>query len=133
MGVKTKRTKGQAKKENLDLAPNAAQLPTPEPTPSPHDDPDEGSGMDGMRDRTREPVKLFLKVGGYDMRKEIFKGLVEIEEFAYRDIEGSFVVLRRDQVRSVLLRIPLTWVIPNYLTLVIGQSDKLAPALESAG
>lgn len=47
-----------------------------------------------------KPFTLSLKCGGFDLRKEVFKGYIEMEEWSYRDIEGSFVVLRRDQVRA---------------------------------
>lgn len=59
-----------------------------------------GEGREGREGNNSKKglVSLSLKIGGYDMRKEIFKGYVEIEEFEYRDLEGSFVVLRRDQV-----------------------------------
>ncbi|KAI3603780.1 camk camkl chk1 protein kinase [Moniliophthora roreri] len=39
---------------------------------------------------------LKLRVGGYDRRKELFKGWVEVEHFQARSHEGSFVVMQRD-------------------------------------
>lgn len=39
-----------------------------------------------------------LRVGGFDRRKEMFKGWVEVEPFSYRGSEGSFCVMQRDQV-----------------------------------
>jgi len=42
---------------------------------------------------------LRLRVGGHDLRKEMFKGWVEVERFAYRSSEGSFCVMKRDEVR----------------------------------
>lgn len=41
---------------------------------------------------------LRLRVGGFDRRKEMFKGWVEVEDFVYRGQEGSFCVMQRDQV-----------------------------------
>ncbi|KAH8109952.1 CAMK/CAMKL/CHK1 protein kinase [Phellopilus nigrolimitatus] len=43
------------------------------------------------------PECLRLRVGGFDVRKEMFKGWVEIEPFVYRGEEGSFCVMQRDQ------------------------------------
>ncbi|KAL0574619.1 Chk1 protein kinase [Marasmius crinis-equi] len=42
--------------------------------------------------------KLRLRIGGYDRRKEMFKGWVEVEPFEIRSNQGSFVVLDRDVV-----------------------------------
>lgn len=44
--------------------------------------------------------KLRLRVGGFDKRKEMFKGWLELENFTYRGSEGSFCVMQRDQVGS---------------------------------
>jgi serine/threonine-protein kinase Chk1 len=44
---------------------------------------------------------LRLRVGGYDRRKMMFKGWVEVERFGYRETEGSFCIMQRDEV-SVL-------------------------------
>ncbi|KAK7047155.1 Chk1 protein kinase [Paramarasmius palmivorus] len=41
---------------------------------------------------------LKLRIGGYDKRREKFKGWVEIEHFKSRAHEGSFVVMQRDVV-----------------------------------
>ena len=41
---------------------------------------------------------LRLRVGGHDLRKEMFKGWVEVERFSYRSSEGSFCVMKRDEV-----------------------------------
>ncbi|KAF8148644.1 CAMK/CAMKL/CHK1 protein kinase [Crassisporium funariophilum] len=40
---------------------------------------------------------LRLRVGGFDQRKEKFKGWVEVEKFSYRGSEGSFCVMKRDE------------------------------------
>ncbi|KAF9030295.1 Pkinase-domain-containing protein [Hymenopellis radicata] len=37
-----------------------------------------------------------LRVGGFDRRKEAFKGWVDVEGFVYRGSEGSFCVMKRD-------------------------------------
>jgi serine/threonine-protein kinase Chk1 len=39
-----------------------------------------------------------LRVGGYDRRKVMFKGWVEIELFGYSGKEGSFCIMQRDEV-----------------------------------
>jgi len=46
---------------------------------------------------------LRLRVGGFDRRKEMFKGWVEVEDFVYRGQEGSFCVMQRDQGN------PISW------------------------
>lgn len=46
--------------------------------------------------------KLRLRIGGYDARKEVFKGWVELETFTYRGDVGSFCVMQRDQVSCML-------------------------------
>ncbi|KAI5122878.1 hypothetical protein M0805_003330 [Coniferiporia weirii] len=49
------------------------------------------------------PDRLRLRVGGFDRRKEMFKGWVEAEPFVYRGIEGTFCVMQRDQGN------PISW------------------------
>jgi serine/threonine-protein kinase Chk1 len=44
------------------------------------------------------PQVLRLRIGGYDRRKVMFKGWVEVERFSYRGSEGSFCVMQRDVV-----------------------------------
>ncbi|KIL61219.1 hypothetical protein M378DRAFT_864078 [Amanita muscaria Koide BX008] len=39
---------------------------------------------------------LRLRIGGYDMRKVMFKGWVEVEPFSHRGHKGSFCVMQRD-------------------------------------
>lgn len=41
------------------------------------------------------------KIGGLDKRREKFKGWVEVEHFAWRGVEGSYCILRRDEVRVI--------------------------------
>jgi len=48
-----------------------------------------------VNDRGMETLRL--RVGGYDQRKEMFKGWVEVEKFVYRSSEGSFCVMKRDE------------------------------------
>jgi len=43
---------------------------------------------------------LRLRVGGFDHRKMMFKGWVDVESFSYRGHEGSFCVMQRDVVSS---------------------------------
>ncbi|PSR97727.1 hypothetical protein PHLCEN_2v4269 [Hermanssonia centrifuga] len=40
-----------------------------------------------------------LRIGGFDKRKLIFKGWVELEEFERDDAQGAFCIMHRDQVR----------------------------------
>ena len=58
------------------------------------------------------PERLRLRVGGYDRRKEVFKGWVEIEPYEYQGRDGSFCIMSRDQVMLTLL-----------ITLEKGESD----------
>ena len=44
------------------------------------------------------PQSLRLRIGGYDRRKVMFKGWVEVERFVYHGSEGSFCVMQRDIV-----------------------------------
>ncbi|KAF8625648.1 hypothetical protein AX15_005269 [Amanita polypyramis BW_CC] len=41
-------------------------------------------------------VAYKLRIGGYDRRKIMFKGWVEVEAFSYRGHKGSFCVMQRD-------------------------------------
>ena len=49
-----------------------------------------------INDRGMEMLRL--RVGGHDLRKEMFKGWVEVERFTNRSSEGSFCVMKRDEV-----------------------------------
>ena len=40
-----------------------------------------------------------LRVGGYDKRKIMFKGWVELEVFTRAHVSGAFCVIQRDVVR----------------------------------
>jgi len=50
------------------------------------------------RDTGRSDKQLRLRIGGVDRRKVRFKGWVTVENFVYGDVEGSFVVMQRDEV-----------------------------------
>ena len=52
-----------------------------------------------VNDRGMETMRL--RVGGHDLRKEMFKGWVEVERFSYRSSEGSFCVMKRDEVSLI--------------------------------
>lgn len=41
-----------------------------------------------------------LRVGGWDLRRERFKGWVEVEKFTWNAVDGSFCLMRKDEVRS---------------------------------
>lgn len=53
-----------------------------------------------VREEQREqgPQALRLRIGGYDRRKVMFKGWVEVERFSHRGSEGSFCIMQRDVV-----------------------------------
>ena len=57
-----------------------------------------------INDRGMETLRL--RVGGHDLRKEMFKGWVEVERFVYRSSEGSFCVMKRDEVSLTWLFFP---------------------------
>ncbi|KZT25486.1 Pkinase-domain-containing protein [Neolentinus lepideus HHB14362 ss-1] len=61
---------------------------------------------------------LKLRIGGYDLRKEMFKGWVDVEKFTYNDIECSFCVMQRDQGN------PISW---KQLWRALVQSPKVEP------
>lgn len=50
------------------------------------------------RGADKSGAQLRLRVGGMDRRKVRFKGWVTVESFFYGDVEGSFVVMQRDEV-----------------------------------
>ena len=43
-------------------------------------------------------AQLRLRIGGMDRRKVRFKGWVNVENFVYGDVRGSFVLMQRDEV-----------------------------------
>jgi len=52
------------------------------------------------RGADKSNMQLRLRVGGMDRRKVMFKGWVVVENFAYGGVEGSFVVMQRDEVTT---------------------------------
>ncbi|OBZ78002.1 Serine/threonine-protein kinase CHK1, partial [Grifola frondosa] len=50
-----------------------------------------------------EPAIERIRIGGYDKRRVMYKGWVEIEPFSLGDKKGSFVVMQRDQGN------PISW------------------------
>lgn len=46
---------------------------------------------------------LKMRIGGYDKRKLMFKGVIELENFEYAGHSGTFCVMHRDQVTSIFL------------------------------
>lgn len=48
-------------------------------------------------------VQLRLRIGGVDRRKVRFKGWVTVENFICGNVEGSFVVMQRDEVIIFIL------------------------------
>jgi hypothetical protein len=72
---------------------------------------------------------LRLRVGGFDRRKVMFKGWVDVECFSSRGHEGSFCVMRRDVVRRRLL----VWILLGLIFMInTGQPNIVATALESS-
>jgi len=39
-----------------------------------------------------------LRIGGKDARKEKFKGRVEVEKFTWNGVQGSFCLVKKDEV-----------------------------------
>ncbi|TFK47430.1 Pkinase-domain-containing protein [Heliocybe sulcata] len=48
-----------------------------------------------LEGRAAEVIKL--RIGGYDFRKEMYKGSVVVERYPYNNMECSFCVMQRDQ------------------------------------
>ncbi|KAL4251189.1 protein kinase superfamily protein [Abortiporus biennis] len=46
---------------------------------------------------------LRMRIGGYDKRKLMFKGVIELESFEYGDFSGTFCLMHRDQGN------PISW------------------------
>jgi hypothetical protein len=80
-----------------------------------------------VREDQHGQASLRLRIGGYDRRKVMFKGWVEVERFTYRGSEGSFCVMQRDVVCVVLpFFIEL---LPRYQFLIV----RLYRAIQSHG
>lgn len=54
------------------------------------------------------PERLRLRVGGYDRRREMFKGWIEVEPFVHQGSKGSFCIMSRDQV-CFFFGFPILW------------------------
>lgn len=52
--------------------------------------------------RDGEMTRLRIRVGGFDKRKLVFKGTIELEEFEHDDFHGTFCVMNREKVRQAL-------------------------------
>ena len=58
---------------------------------------------DQKQENSRANGVIKLRIGGFDRRKQKFKGWVEVEKFSYRGITGSFCLMKRDEVGFLLL------------------------------
>lgn len=66
-----------------------------------------------LKEGAVDDATLRLRVGGFDRRKVMFKGWVELENFRYTGTEGSFCIMQRDDVRllgNVLLEMLTHWI-----------------------
>ena len=54
------------------------------------------------REDSKGTEVLRLRIGGYDKRKVMFKGWVEVEAFSYGGQKGTFCVMQRDVVSIVV-------------------------------
>lgn len=79
------------------------------------------------RDTGMSDVQLRLRIGGMDRRKVRFKGWVTIENFVYGNVQGSFVVMQRDEVSISTLTDDIT----PYRLQLPGFSTVLATVVES--
>ena len=70
-----------------------------------------------------------LRVGGYDKRKIMFKGWIELEVFSRMQVSGAFCVMQRDVVRRRVQVAPYLRLI-RFLSSGIGQSGLLETVLE---
>lgn len=57
------------------------------------------SGL-GVKYKVKPPATIL--VGGYDMRKEKFKGRVMLERFKWKGVECSIVEMAREEVKEML-------------------------------
>ncbi|PCH37133.1 CHK1 protein kinase [Wolfiporia cocos MD-104 SS10] len=63
---------------------------------------DDGETNNGDGDKFKEKL-IRMRIGGYDRRRLLFKGWVELEHFTYNGTEGTFCVMQRDQGN------PISW------------------------
>lgn len=54
--------------------------------------------MSEPKNDTDDVKRWRIRLGGFDKRKLMFKGILELEEFEYEDVKGSFCLMNRDQV-----------------------------------
>lgn len=71
-------------------------------------------------------TQLRLRIGGMDRRKVRFKGWVIVENFAYGDVQGSFVIMQRDEV----IVSPLTDAFASECYQIPGLAAVLATVVE---
>ena len=85
-----------------------------------------------INDRGMETLRL--RVGGHDLRKEMFKGWVEVERFVYRSGEGSFCVMKRDEVSLRDFFLCVSWrtdrFFRNFFEIILGKSYLMATTVE---
>lgn len=65
----------------------------------------------------RKQEKARMRIGGYDNRKQVFKGWVDVEYFRKRGFEGSFVVFQRDEGNPISWRTMWKEVVKSELVL----------------
>lgn len=71
-----------------------------------------------------------LRIGGFDRRKQKFKGWVEVEKFSYRGVTGSFCLMKRDEVG--LFFYFRFFIMFELMGVGIGESDMLETIVEGA-
>ncbi|KAF4586107.1 Chk1 protein kinase [Pleurotus pulmonarius] len=62
-----------------------------------YDDTSSSSSIDDIDGGGGGGLQYRLRIGGFDKRKVLFKGWVEVEPFEYRGADGSFCVMQRDE------------------------------------
>jgi serine/threonine-protein kinase Chk1 len=71
------------------------------------------------------PIRL--RLGGYDKRKIMFKGWLEVENYNHSEFSGAFCVMQRDVVRVVP-----RWFASVY-SHIIGQCREIRSLGDSSG
>lgn len=59
---------------------------------------------DQQQETSRANGVIKLRVGGFDRRKQKFKGWVEVEKFSYKGVTGSFCLMKRDEGNPICWR-----------------------------
>ncbi len=54
-----------------------------------------------VKTREKPPSVVTLVVGGYDARKERFKGRISLEQFTWQNVNCCFVEMGREEVRII--------------------------------